>query len=76
VLSSARIAPQTIRNRGVDVAVVISVEELARLQRAAEEKPRPMDQFLALTRTLKAKGDLSIKLPRRSAVARPSPFEE
>ena len=77
VLASSRDAPQTIRSRGVDVAVVVSVAELSRLQRAAEAKPTPMVDFLSTTRAMKSAGSLQLRLPKRRVGApRTSPFEE
>jgi prevent-host-death family protein len=67
----ARHRPQIIENRGKPVAVLLGMDEYARLAEQETELSR-WRAFLALSESLRAEGGAELDLPRRET--RPSPF--
>jgi prevent-host-death family protein len=75
LLRAAAASPQTVENRGREVAVVIGVDEYRRLaERAARtDEPPRMREFLDASAELRGQGGAELELPPRGP--RASPFE-
>jgi prevent-host-death family protein len=75
LLRAAAASPQTIENRGREVAVVLSVAEYRALsERAARAEAVPQVRaFLEASAELRRQGGADLELPARAA--RSSPFE-
>jgi prevent-host-death family protein len=74
VLEEARVEPQTIENRGREIAVVLGTEAYRELVESAERASPAarMRRFLEKSAAIRAAGGAELELPRRTA--RPSPF--
>ncbi len=81
LLKKTKRAPQVIKNRDEEVAVVLSMKEYQRLKSAVtEEKPKktPMQEWLEWCERWRAEtGGVEMELPPRTLDDdRPNPFED
>ncbi|MBY0275985.1 type II toxin-antitoxin system prevent-host-death family antitoxin [Candidatus Binatia bacterium] len=72
VLERARRAPQIIEKRGTPIAVVLGIEDDARLAEG-QRKANQSKRFLAQSAALRREDGVDLEIPERTA--RPSPFE-
>lgn len=75
LLRGAAVSPQTIENRGREVAVVLGIDEYRLLaERAARTDDVPhMGEFLEASAELRRQGGADLELPARTT--RPSPLD-
>lgn len=71
VLASARRSPQVIEKRGEPIAVVVGMEQYARLAEGERRRSR-WRRFLELSAALREEGGIDLAIPQRTE--RPSPF--